>query len=229
MGILLLCSNGKKQLGISNYSSDWFGFIAGIGAAIGGQVLAVGAVALWCRQYLYEFLAPNHPLETTVLIVEGWIPDRVMKQVASIMEEGHYGHVLISGLPLHKGAFLTQYNTYAEVTADTLVALGINRDCITVINCEHTYYYRTRTAAQAIYDWVTDQGWQLSAINLCTAGAHARRSWLTYRRIFAPRTDIGIIALPDGAYEPSSWWRSSAGFRVLIGEAIAYLYARWFE
>lgn len=205
---------------------SWLDFIAGVGFTIALQILVLGIMALWCRQYLYDFLAPNQPLKTSVLIVEGWLPDRVMKQVTEIIEEGHYTHILISGLPLYKGAFLSQYTTHAEVTADTLVKLGIERDLITVINCQHTYYYRTHTAAQAIYDWMAAQSLELSAINLCTAGAHARRSWLTYQRIFGSSTQIGIIALPNGLYEPSSWWQSSAGFRALVGEAIAYLYTR---
>jgi hypothetical protein len=32
----------------------------------------------------------------------------------------------------------------------------------------------------------------------------------------------------DRNFDPAHWWRSSAGVRTVIGEAIAYLYSRLF-
>lgn len=205
----------------------WAGFGCGVAALILFAIALALLVALWCSRYLHDFLTPDQPLSTTVLIVEGWVPDRVVKQVAQVIDEGDYQHVLISGLPLHQGAFLTQYRTHAEVTADSLIALGIERDRIVVINCDHTNHYRTHAAALVIRDWLEDQRWPIEQINLCTVGAHARRSWLIYQRVFAPQTAIGVIALADQLYDPAIWWRSSAGFRVVVAETIAYVYTRW--
>ena len=205
----------------------WVGFVCGVVVLALVAIAVVLLSALWCGHYLHPFLMVSQPLLTNVLIVEGWIPDRVMKQVAQVVDEGRYQHVLISGLPLHQGAFLTHYRTHAEVTADSLMALGVDRDRIVVINCPHTYHYRTHAAALVIREWIDQRGWQLERINLCTVGAHSRRSWLIYQRIFAPQTAIGVIALPDQLYDPANWWRSSAGFRSVLSEAIAYVYVRW--
>lgn len=205
----------------------WAGFGCGIAAIILFAIALTVLLAVWCSRYLHDFLAPNQPLVTDVLIVEGWVPDRVVSQVAQVINGGDYQHILISGLPLHQGAFLAQYQTHAEVTADSLIALGINRDRIVVINCIHTNHYRTHAAAQVIREWIEQQGWQLDHVNLCTVGAHAQRSWLIYRRVFAPQTTIGVITLTDPLYDPNRWWQSSAGFRVVISEAIAYAYVRW--
>lgn len=207
----------------------WVGFVSGIVSMI---VLAFSLAllgALWCGRYLYDFLTVSQPLSTPVLIVEGWVPDRVMKQVAQVIEDGNYQHVLISGLPLHQGAFLTHYQTHAEVTADSLVTLGIECDRIQVINCAHTNHYRTQAAAQVIRDWIDQKGWHLEQINLCTVGAHSRRSWLIYQRVFAPQTRIGVITVADQLYDPVGWWQSSAGFRSVVAEAISYTYVRWFH
>lgn len=205
----------------------WAGFGCGVATLLLFAIALTLCAALWCSRYLHDLLTPNQPLSTSVLIVEGWVPDRVMKQVAQVIDEGDYQHVLISGLPLHQGAFLTQYQTHAEVTADSLVALGIERDRIMVINCDHTNHYRTHAAALAIREWIGQQNWQLEHVNLCTVGAHARRSWLIYQRIFAPQTAIGVITVTDPFYDPDAWWQSSAGFRVVMSEAIAYAYVCW--
>jgi hypothetical protein len=38
---------------------------------------------------------------------------------------------------------------------------------------------------------------------------------------------VGVIAAPDPEYDANKWWASSSGVRTLIGETIAYLYARF--
>lgn len=205
----------------------WAGFVGGSAAVILFAIALTLCVALWCSRYLHDFLTPNQPLSTNVLIVEGWVPDRVVKQVAQVIDAGDYQHVLISGLPLHQGAFLTQYRTHAEVTADSLVALGVDRDRIVVINCTHTNHYRTHAAALVIREWIEQHGWQLDRVNLCTVGAHTRRSWLIYQHVFAPQTATGVITVADPFYDPDTWWQSSAGFRVVISETIAYAYVVW--
>jgi hypothetical protein len=44
--------------------------------------------------------------------------------------------------------------------------------------------------------------------------------------VFSPETQIGIYSIRPHGYDPEQWWSSSAGVRTIIGETIAYLYAR---
>ena len=207
--------------------SFWLGVGVGCGSTIALSLLLGLAIAAWSQRYLHDFLMPHQPLATKVLILEGWVPDRVIPQVAEIIQTGNYETVLISGLPLHQGAFLTAYRTHGEVAADSLVKLGIDRDRLTVINCAHTNHYRTQAAAQGIRTWLDQQAQPIAAVNLCAVGAHARRSWLIYRRVFAPARSVGSIPLVDPLYDPGTWWQSSPGFRSVLGETIAYAYVRW--
>ena len=57
-----------------------------------------------------------------------------------------------------------------------------------------------------------------------TMGLHARRSWMVYRKVFPPPAAVGVIACPPLDYDPSHWWRSSAGLKGVIGETIATSY-----
>jgi hypothetical protein len=72
-----------------------------------------------------------------------------------------------------------------------------------------------------------DSDLEVGSINLYTFDVHSRRSWLIFKRVFAPEIEIGTIVLEPLNYEPKSWWTSSAGVKTIIFETIAYLYVRF--
>jgi hypothetical protein len=43
-----------------------------------------------------------------------------------------------------------------------------------------------------------------------------------------PACEIGIIAGTPPEYDPAAWWRTSAGARDVIGEAIGFVWAKLF-
>jgi hypothetical protein len=57
-------------------------------------------------------------------------------------------------------------------------------------------------------------------------GPHSRRSRLLYQKAFGSRVKVGVFSRPDEEYDSKRWWASSVGFEQVIGEGIAYLYAR---
>jgi hypothetical protein len=58
--------------------------------------------------------------------------------------------------------------------------------------------------------------------------AHARRTRLLFPKALGPDVEVGIIAVQTPDYDPKRWWRYSEGVRDVIGESIAYVYARFF-
>jgi hypothetical protein len=63
--------------------------------------------------------------------------------------------------------------------------------------------------------------------NVLTEDVHARRTRLLFQEAFGRDVKVGIIALPDPDYDPKRWWRYSEGVREVLGEGIAYLYAKF--
>jgi hypothetical protein len=59
-------------------------------------------------------------------------------------------------------------------------------------------------------------------------GPHARRSRLIFQKAFRDEVGVGVISVPDDEYDQGHWWTTSAGVRTVLGEVIAYLYARFF-
>jgi hypothetical protein len=68
------------------------------------------------------------------------------------------------------------------------------------------------------------------AVNVFTAGAHARRSQLVYRKVFGSKVKVGVISW--GAPERNSrraWWTSSERTLELFKETLGYTYELLFS
>ena len=82
--------------------------------------------------------------------------------------------------------------------------------------------------ALAVRQTLEQNGLSVKAFNVATVGTHARRSWLTYQKVFGDTAQAGIIPLADKSYDPAHWWRSSEGLDQVFSETIAYAYAQFF-
>jgi len=51
---------------------------------------------------------------------------------------------------------------------------------------------------------------------------------MLYEKALGKDVKVGVIALKDLNYDPNHSWRSSEGVREVLGESIAYIYARVF-
>ncbi len=86
---------------------------------------------------------------------------------------------------------------------------------------------RTYASAVTFRQWLLNSNLKVQSINLYTFDVHARRSWLIFKEVLAPKIKTGVIAVKTRDYEPNNWWSSSEGVRSVISEAIAYIYARF--
>jgi hypothetical protein len=180
--------------------------------------------------HLADFLSVTAPVTTNTLIIEGWIPDYAVREASLALQNGTYQRALIVGPPLGKGAYLTEYQTVAQVTAATLVQLGVAESRLVVIPCPRVDNYRTYAAACTVQQWLQANDPTLQTVNVFTLAAHARRSWLIYRHTLTPPITVGIIAARSHEIKKyEGWWRTSAGFRHVVSEAIAYAYARFID
>jgi hypothetical protein len=77
-------------------------------------------------------------------------------------------------------------------------------------------------------DWFCEHHLSVHDINVVTESVHARRTRLLFQEAFGDGVLVGIIAVPDPDYDANHWWRYSEGVREVIGETIAYAYAKCF-
>lgn len=174
---------------------------------------------------LHSFLAVTAPIKANVLVVEGWLPDYALVEVAAEFRQGGYQKIFVVGGPLRHGYFLTQYKSFAHLAAATLTVLGIEAEKIVAIPMPLAVRDRTKTAALLLRQWLFSNGAEIQAVNLYSLGPHARRSWLAFKQVLQPEIRVGIIAGLPQDYEPDRWWEYSAGVRMVLSELIGYGYA----
>jgi hypothetical protein len=178
---------------------------------------------------IHQFLAVNAPIKADILVVEGWLPDYAIKSAIAEFKKGEYRQLITTGLPLSKGYYLAEYKNYAELAAATCIALGFDKNKVVAVPAASVVKHRTAASAIALRDWLAASALKVDSINLYSFGTHARRSWIVFKAVLNPDIKVGIIAAEPQDYNPQEWWKSSAGFRTVTGEIIAYIYARFVD
>jgi hypothetical protein len=188
-----------------------------------------GLLATVSVRQAHSFLAASAPLPDGLLVVEGWAPDYALEETLTVFRQGRYSRLFVSGGPLTQGAPLSEYRTHAELGAATLAKLGAVTNTLQAVPAPFVRQDRTYASAVALRNWLREQGGGRTNLTVISVGAHARRTRLLYEEAFGKEAKVGIIAVEPREYEPARWWRSSQGFRQVIDELIAYVYARlWF-
>jgi len=190
-------------------------------------VFGIGAlaVALVCA---HPFLAVTNPVKGDILVVEGWLPDYALEKVIDEFRSNKYRMLVTTGGPLSKGFYLAEYKTTAELVFATLKHLGFDEELLAAVPGPDVRKDSTYASAVALKKWLLESGLSVKALNIFSMGPHARRTRLLFEKALGDNVKVGIIALESQEYDPKAWWKTSKGVRAVIGEGIAYLYARFF-
>jgi uncharacterized SAM-binding protein YcdF (DUF218 family) len=193
-------------------------------------VTSVGLVAAYFAFLnIHPFLAVTHRVNTNVLVVEGWIPRYAIRGGVEEFKNSSYERIFTTGGPVEgNGDYTNDYNTSASVGAEILKKFGVPDELVQMVPSRVTARERTYSSAVALRDWFREHNTPVHSINVLTEDAHARRTRLLYQKAFGKNVAVGIIAVSNPDYNPTQWWRYSDGVREIIGESIAYIYARFF-
>jgi uncharacterized SAM-binding protein YcdF (DUF218 family) len=199
-----------------------------------GQVwLIVFAILLLAAGFLlvtiHPFLAVTHRVDTKLLVVEGWVHDYAIRAAAKEFGAGSYERVFTTGGPVTgSGGYTWDADTSASVGAGQLRKAGVPPKALQMVPAHVIGRDRTYYSAVALRDWFDQRKMEVGSINVVTESTHARRTWLLFQEAFGKRVNVGIIAVHNPDYDAKHWWRSSDGFRDVISEAVAYVYAKLF-
>lgn len=179
---------------------------------------------------IHPFLAQQKPVQAKIMVVEGFIPDYALEESIKIFQDGGYELMIITGKKRLKGWKLDPYENDGLYSAATLVRMGFDDSKIKVIALENDVKKdRTYASAKAVRKWFDKSGKNYKKLDLVSISCHARRSRILFDMAFGEEADIGIIAIENVTYNPKRWWKSSSGFREVIEETIAWIYARFFS
>ena len=190
-------------------------------------ILAICISVTWAGiRFVQPFLAVTKPVQGQLLVVEGWIPRYGLQQAVSVFRSGHYQRMVTSGCTrMNDLDGLTATNP-AVAAAIQVQRYGMDAALVTAVPCPIELKDRTYNSALAVREWCEKSGVSTVSVDVLTSGPHARRSRLLFQAAFGSKTKVGVIAIEDRSYDPAHWWRSSEGVRDVVGEGLAYLYAR---
>lgn len=178
---------------------------------------------------IHPFLAITSPVPSDILVVEGWMNEYGIRQAAAEYANGHYRHLFTTGGPtMGNGGYINDYNTSASVGAELLMNAGIPREAVQMVPSKVIERDRTYNSAIALKNWFNDHDFHAGSVNVITAGCHARRTRLLFKKVLGGQVTVGIIAVASPDYDAAHWWRYSEGVEEVIKEGAAYLYARLF-
>jgi hypothetical protein len=189
-------------------------------------LLLLGAVWLGASS-IHGFLCVNRPIAAEVLVVESWLPDYAMQGAAEEFKRGGYKCVVTSGGTIEEDWLRSRFKTGGEFAAANLAALGLDPKVVVATPELAPSRDRTYASALAVKQTLLRSNITVKAVNLYSNGAHARRSWLLFQKALGNQVRVGIISHPSNHYDPSHWWASMNGFTDVMGEGLAYLYARF--
>ncbi len=190
-----------------------------------GALLAVAAFV--SVRGVHLLLTANDGGAGEVMVVEGWIGARPVGQAARAFKLGRYRCVVVVRDVYETGDKWTSGRYSADYVAADLAEHGVPRDQIHTLFCPVAQKDRTYHCALAVRQWLQARGNPVQSLDVVTLASHSRRSRLLFQKAFGGQVRIGVTALEDPEYDAVHWWRSSEGVQTVLGETIAYLYARF--
>jgi hypothetical protein len=172
------------------------------------------------------FLTVNDPVSSDILVVEGWLPDYALQGMLAETTRDHYRKILVTGGSMGAGKILCGYATWAELGAATLIRLGVDTNTVEALPAARVSRDRTYASAVALHTWLRRHQIDAASLNVITMAEHSRRTRLLFSKALGREYHVGIISIENRDYDPNRWWKSSEGVRGVIGEMLAYGYAR---
>lgn len=192
-------------------------------------ILIVGAVAIvLAGRHAYSFLAPNQPSGARLLVVEGWMSPGELDQAIDRFRDGGYGRIVTTGGPIEARLAPFDHASYAELARDYLVQRGLPSLSVTAVPAPASARDHTFLSAVMVREWLERSGLAVDALDVFSSGVHSRRSRALYRVAFGSRVRVGILAARPTTYDPDAWWRSSAGAKAVISEALGWIWTEVF-
>jgi hypothetical protein len=193
--------------------------------------IALGLCVLLLPRLGFD-LAPTEPAlgadgrGARTLVVEGWLDDDDLAGAIPLATSGQYERVVTSGGPIQTWRELQPWPSYAERAADYLRRHGVREIPVVAVPAPELAQERSYLSAVFVRDWARGEGLSLAAIDVFSAGVHARRSRLVYRMAFGPAVEVGIVAAPPQRYRLDRWWETSEGAKAVLGELLGLAWTK---
>ncbi len=192
-------------------------------------MLAIAAaIVVGLARSAYQLLAPQSPAPgARTLVVEGWLDRAELHQAVATARSGRYERVLTTGGPIDPTMDVGGWKSFAVRAAAQLRASGLPADMpVIAVPAPAAAQDRSYLSALVVREWAMQNGVALGALDVYSAGVHARRSWLVYRMAFGEAVEVGVLAARPADHDPQRWWTSSVGTKTTLGEILSLAWTK---
>ena len=177
--------------------------------------------------FVHPFFSVTDPVRGSMLVVEGWLPRYAIEQAVREFTENGYQRFVTTGGPIYSELPCNDFKTYAELAAAILQDLKVDAEKIDVVPAPDVKKDRTYVSALALKKWLHQNGRHSASLDIITLGPHARRSRMLYQMALGADASVGVISVPNRAYDPNRWYRYSEGVKTIINEVIGFIYTKF--
>lgn len=177
--------------------------------------------------FVHPFFSVTDPKRGSMLVVEGWLPRYAIERAVREFTESGYQRFITTGGPIYSQLPCSDVKTYAALAAAILEDLQVDAGRIDVVPTPDVKKDRTYASALALKKWFHQNGRHPAFLDIITLGPHARRSRMLYQTALGTDVSVGVISVPNRAYDPNRWWRYSEGIKTIINEMIGYIYTQF--
>jgi hypothetical protein len=112
----------------------------------------------------------------------------------------------------------------AGEAAGYMISKGIADTAVVAVETSASKWSKTYATALDVRNWLMEnrKGQALSA-NIFSHGPHARRTWISYRKVFKGYGHTGIIACAHEEIRRGNWWKTKNGWRLILYETAGFL------
>lgn len=182
---------------------------------------------------IVEYLLVNKPAaQAEVLIVEGWLYEfeQLVPSVSNEFKNGDYKYILISGKS-YEAVSQFSGNDTVDSPSSNLAALlmknGIDPSAIKIVEVFEVNEHKTFSMARAAKKWLLAHDPSVKSVNVCSAGAHGRKTWCAYKRMLGNGINVGVLSFTTGGPLPNKWLERRCGTKWLTYTLAGYLYAKF--
>jgi len=166
-----------------------------------------------------QFWVVDEPAtQSDALIVLGddnYSADRAF-HAAELYREG------IAPIVVASGRMLRQNVSIADVMEHDLESFGVPATSIVKLTQRAE---NTREEAVETARLIHSRGWK--RVLVVTSNYHARRARFIFGRVLPSSVSLRVSGARDSEFDPSRWWETRQGQKLLLLELAGYLVARW--
>ena len=169
---------------------------------------------------LRNFLTIHIPVkDPDILVVEAWASPNTFLKAAHLFSTGSVARVVVCGVAKEKNVENNRENVRY------LTENGVPAEMVTVLVDTIRGLHRTLTSARLFCSWLDTSGYEQPKVQIVTLGAHARKTWVIYKRVLGKSVERGIVPVAESYGKLNSIKRYVRYWRYILKQFFGWLYA----